>query len=86
MVLFSQYLEKAWIPIPVCSKATEGNKQRIRKFKIFSLFPVLLTILIMWGICGICTLAGVEDTNIRVDGEKMTMFNKAKWFRMPYPC
>merc|ERR1712198_16602 len=85
MVLFSQYLEKAWIPIPVCSKATEGNKQRIRKFKIFSLFPVLLTILIMWGICGICTLAGVEDNNIRVDGEKMTMFNKAKWFRMPYP-
>ena len=30
--------------------------------------------------------AGVEDTNIRVDGDKMTMFNKADWFRFPYPC
>jgi len=85
MVIFSQYLEKAWIPIPVCSKSKEGKKKRLRKFKIFSLFPVLLTILIMWGICGICTLAGVSDTNIRVDGDKMTMFNKAKWFRVPYP-
>ena len=79
MVLFSQYLEKAWIPVPNCSKG-------INKFKIFNLFPVLLTILIMWGICGICTLADVDIPAIRTDGPKMTMFNKAKWFRLPLPC
>lgn len=79
MVLFSQYLEKAWIPIPNCNKG-------FNKFKIFNLFPVLLTILIMWGICAICTLAGVEDPAIRTDGPKMVMFNKAKWVRFPLPC
>jgi len=78
MILFSQYLEKAWIPIPNCSKG-------FSKFKIFNLFPVLLTILIMWGVCGICTLADVDDPAIRTDGPKMTMFNKAKWFRFPLP-
>lgn len=81
MILFSQYLEKAWIPVPTCSKG-----KSFKKFKIFTLFPVLLTILIMWGICGILTLADVEDTNIRVDGEKMKMFRDATWFRVPYPC
>ena len=79
MILFSQYLEKAWIPIP-------NMKKGFNKFKIFNLFPVLLTILIMWAICGICTLAGVEDQAIRTDGPKMTMFNKAKWVRFPTPC
>jgi len=39
----------------------------------------------MWAICGICTLAGVEDQAIRTDGPKMTMFNKAKWVRFPTP-
>ena len=81
MVLFSQYLEKAWIPIPKFSKNAKYSK-----FKVFALFPVLLTILLMWGVCGICTLAGVENQNIRVDGAKMTTFTKADWFRVPYPC
>ena len=81
MILFSQYLERAWIPVPSCSKG-----KKYKKFKIFTLFPVLLTILIMWAICGICTLADVQNPNIRVDGQRMTMFNKAKWFRVPYPC
>merc|ERR1719495_6428 len=81
MILFSQYLEKAWVPVPKCGK----GKQGFAKFKIFNLFPVLLTILIMWAICGICTLAGVEDQAIRTDGAKMTMFNKAKWVRFPTP-
>jgi len=80
MILFSQYLERAWIPVPSCSKG-----KKYKKFKIFTLFPVLLTILIMWAICGICTLADVQNPNIRVDGQRMTMFNKAKWFRVPYP-
>ena len=81
MILFSQYLEKVWIPVP---KFT--GDLRYSKFKVFALFPVLMTILIMWGVCGICTLAGVENTNIRVDGAKMTTFRKAEWFRVPYPC
>ena len=83
MILFSQYLEKVWIPIPT---PTLAKKLRYSRFKVFALFPVLLTILIMWGVCGICTLAGVENPNIRLDGARMTIFNKADWFRVPYPC
>merc|ERR1719495_153937 len=81
MILFSQYLEKAWVPVPKCGKGKRG----FAKFKIFNLFPVLLTILIMWAICGICTLAGVDDPAIRTDGPKMEMFNKARWVRFPLP-
>ena len=79
MVLFSQYLDKAWIPIPTFSKG-------LIRFRVFALFPVLLTILIMWAICGICTLADIQDPSIRVDGDKAEIFRKSKWFRFPYPC
>ena len=82
MILFSQYLEKVWVPVPKCGK----GKQGYAKFKIFNLFPVLLTILIMWAICGICTLAGVDDPAIRTDRPKMEMFKKANWVRFPLPC
>ena len=81
MVLFSQYLNKAWIPIPTFSKG-----QKFIRFKVFALFPVLLTILIMWAICGLCTLADIQDQSIRVDGAKSDIFRKSKWFRIPYPC
>ena len=79
MILFSQYLDKAWIPIPTFSKG-------LIRFRVFALFPVLLTILIMWAICGICTLADIQDPSIRVDGDKAEIFRKSKWFRFPYPC
>ena len=81
MILFSQYLEKAWIPVPSCTKGKSYSR-----FQIFTLFPVLLTILIMWGVCAICTMAGVEDPSVRVDGQKMRMFREAHWIRVPYPC
>ena len=81
MVLFSQYLDKAWIPIPTFTKG-----RRLIRFRVFALFPVLLTILIMWAICGICTLADVQDPSIRLDGDKAEIFRKSKWFRFPYPC
>lgn len=78
MVLFSQYLDKAWIPIPTLSRG-------LIRFRVFALFPVLLTILIMWAICGVCTLADIQDPSIRVDGDKAEIFRKSKWFRLPYP-
>ena len=79
MLLFSQYLDKAWIPIPTFSRG-------LIRFRVFALFPVLLTILIMWAICGVCTLADIKDPSIRVDGDKAEIFRKSKWFRLPYPC
>ncbi|XP_023325938.1 solute carrier family 23 member 2 [Eurytemora carolleeae] len=76
MILFSQYLEKAWIPLP-------GRKNMI-KFRVFSLFPVLLTILIMWGICGIYTILDGSNPNISVTARK-DLFINSDWFRVPYP-
>ena len=37
MVLFSQYLEKVWIPVPRFSRKAGP---RYSKFKLFALFPV----------------------------------------------
>merc|ERR1719334_1834402 len=80
MILFSQYLESSWIPVP--STTCRGYT----KFRVFSLFPVLLTIIIMWTVCGILTHT-VDDLPlaIRTNGAKLDMFRKADWFRMPYP-
>ena len=51
------------------------------------MFPVLLTIMIMWGICAILTATVPDlDLAIRTDGPKLDMFHKAEWFRFPTPC
>lgn len=81
MVLFSQYMEKFWVPLP----SFAGGRMTLARVRLFNLFPVLLTILIMWGICAICTVADVQVPAIRTDGPKLTMFNNAQWFRFPLP-
>jgi hypothetical protein len=57
----------------------------IARFKMFTLFPVLLTIMVMWGICGIYTLAGGTNQAIRTD-TNIDILYRSDWFRVPYPC
>ena len=86
MALFSQYLDRAWVPVPSINckwekvlheKNSDAPFLLLRlwcsflppqtlmllllllrgfaKFRLFAMFPVLLTILIMWALCAILT-------------------------------
>lgn len=54
--------------------------------KIFKLFPILITILLMWGLCAILTVTEVisESNGARTD-RNIELLYKADWFRFPYP-
>ncbi|KAH9633064.1 hypothetical protein HF086_010173 [Spodoptera exigua] len=56
-------------------------------FPLFKLFPVLLTIVIMWALCAILTATGVfpPEHPARTD-VKLNIIEDAPWFRVPYPA
>ena len=52
MTLFSQYLRDVAIPFCIYRRGKGWTKTKLEAFK---LFPVLLTILFMWGLCAVLT-------------------------------
>ena len=55
--------------------------------KVFKLFPILITILSMWGLCAILTVTEViSPTNGARTDKNIELLYKANWFRFPYPC
>ncbi|XP_022237904.1 solute carrier family 23 member 2-like isoform X2 [Limulus polyphemus] len=83
LVLFSQYLRN--VNIPGCSYSKETG-WKLKRFPLFKLFPVLLTIITAWVLCTILTAAGaLGPTNkARTDLHVQTMYSSL-WFRFPYP-
>lgn len=83
LTLFSQVLVNVKVPIPAFRK---GVGLQLKMFPLFKLFPVLLTITIMWGLCGVLTLTGVfvDGHSARTD-TRLKVFTDASWFRVPYP-
>ncbi|XP_043469540.1 solute carrier family 23 member 1 [Leptopilina heterotoma] len=83
LTLYSQILVNVECPIVVYKK---GQGIRIVWFALFKLFPVLLTIVVMWIICVILTVTdtlplghpGRADTKIKI-------INDSPWIRFPYP-
>ena len=55
--------------------------------KVFKLFPILITILSVWGLCAILTVTEAisPDNGARTD-KNIELLYKADWFRFPYPC
>lgn len=83
LTLYSQILVNVPFPILMYRK---GEGIRVTWFELFKLFPVLLTIIVMWIICVILT---VTDTlpvgnGARADS-KLKIINDSPWFRVPYP-
>ena len=74
-MLFSQYLKDVPIPLP-----------KGKKVYLFRMFPVLLTILIMWMMCAILTATDVFGDNdaARTDLNGK-IIEKIAWARFPYP-
>ncbi|XP_054284348.1 solute carrier family 23 member 1 isoform X2 [Macrosteles quadrilineatus] len=83
LTVFSQLLTEVKVP-GISYKRGEGL--RIIWFNLFKLFPVLLTIGIMWGICGILTWQEFfpEGHPARTD-VKIKILEDSDWFRVPYP-
>lgn len=83
LTLFSQVLVNVSVPVPAYRK---GVGLQIRMFPLFKLFPVLLTISLMWGLCGVLTVANVfEEGHAARTDARLKVFSDASWFRVPYP-
>ncbi|XP_028157855.1 solute carrier family 23 member 2 isoform X1 [Ostrinia furnacalis] len=82
LTIFSQCMGEVKIP----TLAWKKGRCTITWFPLFKLFPVLLTIVIMWAICGILTATGTLPPHhpARTD-VKINIIEDAPWFRVPYP-
>nr|XP_054767362.1 solute carrier family 23 member 1-like [Lytechinus pictus] len=89
MVLFSQYLSRAYIPF--CSFSRSQQKLRLVKMYIFRLFPVIMAILLSWAFTYILTVYNVFPDSPTVYGYpartdiRTSVLQDAPWFRFPYP-
>lgn len=83
LTLFSQIMVNIKVPVLSYQKAS-GFK--IVWFELFKLFPVLLSISIMWIVCLILTMTNVfeEGSQARTD-VRIKVLSDAPWFRIPYP-
>uniref|UniRef100_A0A0A1WXM8 Solute carrier family 23 member 2 n=1 Tax=Zeugodacus cucurbitae TaxID=28588 RepID=A0A0A1WXM8_ZEUCU len=83
LTLFSQIMANVSIPFPAYRK---GHGIEVRNFQLFRMFPVLLTIAIMWGLCGILTATNVfEEGHPSRTDVRLKVLTNAKWFYVPYP-
>uniref|UniRef100_A0A2H1VRE4 SFRICE_007116 n=1 Tax=Spodoptera frugiperda TaxID=7108 RepID=A0A2H1VRE4_SPOFR len=83
LTIFSQCMTNVSIPTLTW---TRDKGITIVWFPLFKLFPVLLTIAIMWALCAILTVTGVfpPEHPARTD-VKLNIIEVAPWFRVPYP-
>lgn len=79
VALFSQYFRDVTVPWP-------RKNQTALRLPIFKLFPIMLTMGIMWLLCLTLTYSGVlsDDSSIRTD-QNIQALRSASWFRVPYP-
>ncbi|XP_012220242.1 solute carrier family 23 member 1 isoform X2 [Linepithema humile] len=73
------------VPFPLVTYR-KGQGLRVIWFELFKLFPVLLTIIIMWIICTILTVTDALPFGhpARSDS-KLKIISDSPWFRVPYP-
>ncbi|XP_061377243.1 solute carrier family 23 member 2 isoform X2 [Danaus plexippus] len=83
LTIFSQCMSEVRIPTLTWKRASGFT---IIWFPLFKLFPVLLTIAIMWVVCGVLTATNVFPAGhpARTD-LKLNIIEDAPWFRVPYP-
>ncbi|KAL7635456.1 UNVERIFIED_CONTAM: hypothetical protein RMT77_014525 [Armadillidium vulgare] len=82
IIVFSQYLKNMGLPVPYISK----REVTWTKFRIFMYFPVILSMMIAWAICGILTSLDAipADSKARTD-TKLSLISDSPWFYVPYP-
>ncbi|XP_005093309.1 solute carrier family 23 member 1 [Aplysia californica] len=81
LLLFSQYLPNLNVPVPSWRK---DKGCHVAKLPIFKLMPVILAVIVSWGLCAILTVCDVAPAAIRTD-QKRQAVETASWFFWPYP-
>lgn len=83
LTMYSQILVNVPFPIIMYRK---GQGLHVTWFELFKLFPVLLTIIVMWIICTILTFTDALPVGhpARSDS-KIKIISDSPWFRVPYP-
>ncbi|XP_032682024.1 solute carrier family 23 member 1 [Odontomachus brunneus] len=83
LTTYSQILINVPVPLVMYRK---GRGFHIVWFELFKLFPVLLTIIVMWIICAILTVTDTLPIGhpARSDS-KLKIISDSPWFRVPYP-
>lgn len=83
LTLFSQIMVDVKVPI-IAYRKSSGFE--VAWFELFKLFPVLLSISIMWIVCLVLTLTDVfEQGNQARTDVRLNVMADAPWFRIPYP-
>ncbi|KAL6739636.1 hypothetical protein Aduo_013068 [Ancylostoma duodenale] len=86
IVAMAVYMEHLRVPIPYYS----FKKKRVftTKIRLFGQFPYLLSILLVWFICYLMTITGVEPVGGQARTDKnvtMMVLRESPWFQVPFP-
>lgn len=85
LTLFSQVMTNVAIPIPALRKSN-GLEASKKRFELFKLFPVLLTITIMWLLTYILTKTNTLPAGHPARSDvRLSVLTDATWFRIPLP-
>ncbi|KAI0213897.1 Solute carrier family 23 member 2 [Lamellibrachia satsuma] len=88
VVIFSQYLRGTGLP---CMSYSSEKGFRMKTYRVFHLYAVVLAIAIAWGVCALLTVYDVLPADPAAWGHlartdvNMDRLTKASWFRFPYP-
>lgn len=83
LTLFSQIMINCKVPIIVYRK---GSGFELIWFELFKLFPVLLSITIMWIVCLFMTTYNVFEVGSKARTDvRLKVLTDAPWFEVPYP-
>ena len=88
LLLFSNIINNVQLPVPTF---TVKRKCHVTKFPIFQLFPVVITIAIVWLFCFVLTEADTFPTNSTEPGfrartdSKVDILYQSSWFKFPLP-
>ncbi|OXA62597.1 solute carrier family 23 member 2 [Folsomia candida] len=83
LILFSQHLKEIKVWLPFGKRDAEGRR---KKFPLFQVYPVLLALILVWGVTAILTVSDAlpKGDPARTD-YKIKILDQAPWFRVPYP-
>ncbi|KAL5254267.1 hypothetical protein ACHWQZ_G013898 [Mnemiopsis leidyi] len=84
ITLFSEYLKNVPVPLPYLTFSP--LKVKVTWVKLFSTMSIIISLIIVWGLCGILTATDTFDIDdpARVKNLKEEI-SKATWFYFPYP-
>ncbi|BFZ00297.1 hypothetical protein BsWGS_03336 [Bradybaena similaris] len=81
LFFFSLYLANVNVPFPAYSRQDGCH---VIRYPLFKLMPVILAIIISWGLCALLTVFDVAPATIRTDAKSIVL-ESADWFFFPYP-